>query len=74
MTEDEAEYIEPQDFAGLLYAALRSDANPEQRDEAARKACFYVADLLRRVDELEEAVSNLPEPLDPEDFVIRRRA
>lgn len=70
MSDDKIEYLKPEVFADLLWDALRSDANPEQRDAAARKVCGYVVDLLQRIDTLEEDLSNLPEPIDPRNLVI----
>ena len=66
---DTVEYRKPADFADLLWEALRSDANPDQRDEAARKVCNYVADVLNRLDELEEQVSNLPSEHEVRDWI-----
>lgn len=57
-------YKEPQEFAQLLFECLRSDANPDQRDEAAREVCRYMADVLKRLDELEADVSDA-ETFDP---------
>ncbi len=49
-----------QSFAELLFQAMRSDANPDQRDAAVREVCVYMADVLKRLDELEEEVSAAP--------------
>lgn len=57
-------YIEPAEFANLLWQAMRSDANPSQRDEAALAVANYMGDVLKRLDDLEEQFSNAPAPFD----------
>jgi hypothetical protein len=68
----QTDYIEPADVADLLWQAMRSNANPDQRDEAALKVSNYMARVLDRLDHLEELVSDLPSEHEVRDWIAGR--